>query len=427
MLNSPNKTSNKMEKKLKKNVKRSVRREKRKLSRRYPFLSMLVLVFLIGLLVVERLELINTSSYFETIEYLSQSQTTNVSSTTENRDDFFKQRFENQVQEIPTREVIVDDFEFIFCNVEGFPCLDAWVEFFNQAQESIVCAIQDFNEESLTNVLLEKYEEGIDIKIVFEEDYSHRPFVEAFSGTSIELTDDSLRDSRYQNLMHHKFCIVDKKHSLLGTANPTRFGLQRNDNVIFIVQDNEVLAQELVTEFEEMRGGDFGASKESLEFFNTKYVLKKEGEIVGDFQVYFCPHQRCEDRLVETLQLAQKSIQFATYVLTLESVENLLLDKLEEGVEVTGLVDRRLINAQGSRISELQHNFSIKREMTTATMHHKTFIIDSKYVAFGSLNPTRSGAYFNDENLIIVNSSYVAGLFQDEFRRIDERSEYFKE
>ncbi|MCH8519943.1 MAG: phospholipase D-like domain-containing protein [Nanoarchaeota archaeon] len=427
---------NELKKGLKKEVNRQVRRKKRNIMRRHPLLSILVLLFLIGLLFIERFEIIDTQDYFDKVQERSSTQQSSSNSTinsnensNENldRDAYFRQQFEEKIQEIPQREVIVEEFEFVFCNQEGFPCLDSWVEYFDMAQESIECAIQDLNEEYLVNMLLEKYSQGVEISIIYEEDYSHRPFVEEFRSTSIELIDDSLRNARFQNLMHHKFCVVDRKHSLLGTANPTRFGLQRNDNVIFIVKNNDVLAQELILEFEEMRDAKFGANKEGIEFYNTRYLLQKDDMIIGDFQLYFCPHQRCEDKLIETLNLAQNSIQFATYVLTLDSVENLLLDKLEEGVEIIGLVDRRLINAQGSIISQLQHNFSIKREMTTATMHHKTFIVDSQYVIFGSMNPTRSGVYFNDENMIVVNSSYVAQLFEDEFERIERRSEYFRE
>lgn len=390
------------------------------------YLSIVVAIFLMSLLVVERLDLYSLSSVFDEIQAQNYQNESGSSAFTQRLT--HQERFFERTQQIEPRVVEVNNFTFTFCNQEGFPCSHTWIDFFMMAQNSIVCAIQDFNYDNLTQALLNRYEVGVEIYLLVDESYMHRDFVQQLENTSISIQDDTLRDSRYMNLMHHKFCVVDEVHILTGTANPTRFGLLRNDNVLFTVYNNSYVAQEFMLEFEEMKNNLFGVNKSHIDFINTKYQLIGEDETkLGDFEVYFCPHQRCEDQLLEVLNRANTSIQFATFVLTLDSVEDLLLEKLERGVEITGLVDRRLINAQGSRISELQYNFSIKRESTTATMHHKTFIVDSQYVVFGSMNPTRSGAYFNDEHIIVVNSSYIAGLFQEEFRRIDERSEYFKE
>ena len=48
-------------------------------------------------------------------------------------------------------------------------------------------------------------------------------------------------------------------------------------------------------------------------------------------------------------------------------------------------------------------------------MHHKVCIIDEKIVVTGSFNPTGSGDYRNDENILIIHNEEIAKRFVEEF------------
>ena len=56
-----------------------------------------------------------------------------------------------------------------------------------------------------------------------------------------------------------------------------------------------------------------------------------------------------------------------------------------------------------------------KKDKNKKNMHHKVFIIDNETVITGSYNPTGSGNYRNDENLIIIRNKDIAKGFVEEF------------
>jgi phosphatidylserine/phosphatidylglycerophosphate/cardiolipin synthase-like enzyme len=51
-------------------------------------------------------------------------------------------------------------------------------------------------------------------------------------------------------------------------------------------------------------------------------------------------------------------------------------------------------------------------------MHHKVIIIDDETVVLGSYNFTSSAEAYNDENVLIIHDTEVAGLFVEEFARV---------
>ncbi|MFP4402304.1 MAG: phospholipase D-like domain-containing protein [Candidatus Nanoarchaeia archaeon] len=341
----------------------------------------------------------------------------------ENRGGEFDNEEIVQLREI---EIPSEQISFEFCGDLSYPCFDMFVSTLNASQKSIQCAIQDLNDETLNEVFKSAHDRNVQVEIIMDESYSDRERVEELKEHNISIIDDASRNSgSYTNLMHEKFCVIDSKHSLIGSANPTSFGLKRNENVVMKIENSSDVAQELLEEFNQLKRGDFGGDKLSGNFTTTQYIIingsqNSSQKNLGEFEVVFCPQEECDDKLVNILNSSQKSIYFATFVLTLDAVEEVLLFKSQEDIEVRGLVDSRLINARGSIITNMSRQFEIRKENATPTMHHKLFIVDEEIVIFGSLNPSASGAYYNDENIVILNSTHYARKFVDEFEGLFE-------
>jgi len=51
-------------------------------------------------------------------------------------------------------------------------------------------------------------------------------------------------------------------------------------------------------------------------------------------------------------------------------------------------------------------------------MHNKFCVIDNNKVLTGSMNPTERGSKFNNNNLLIINSKYIAKNYEDEFQEL---------
>lgn len=85
-------------------------------------------------------------------------------------------------------------------------------------------------------------------------------------------------------------------------------------------------------------------------------------------------------------------------------------------------VDVRLdsgCNLAGSKYSSVKtlrdNNVKVKTENRAGKMHMKSIIIDDKYVVVGSMNFTKSGERYNDENVLIIENSKLAAAFKSKF------------
>lgn len=134
----------------------------------------------------------------------------------------------------------------------------------------------------------------------------------------------------------------------------------------------------------------------------------------GDIQVYFCPHQDCNQALVNFLDSAQESIHCAMFEIDLPDVREKLLEK-EQEMEVLVITDN-------DYLYEFNHSF-VKTD-TWGLMHNKFCIIDGKKISSGSMNPTVNGATKNNNNLIFIESEVLASNYEDEFQEM--WSGYFK-
>lgn len=310
-------------------------------------------------------------------------------------------------------ELLKNDIKIVFCPTED--CFKIYEETINLAQDEIVCAFYEFDFLNLSNVLKEKSNQGIKVSIITDSDYFKEVGITNLKNTNVDIFSDIDRGTRYDNYMHHKFCVVDSKFLVIGSANPTENDFLKNNNNVIRV-DSKYLAQNYKAEFYEMRRGSFGYNKHStlmynnltLEFENKSYIISS----------YMCPQDNCEEEVLKILNNSQKTIDFAAFSFTNDNIENILALKSKEGVKVRGVVERRSWSIQGSNASELVKEFFLINDTNKNIMHHKFFIVDEKWVITGSMNPTSAGVNYNDENILIIESEKIASIYSEEFEKL---------
>jgi len=113
----------------------------------------------------------------------------------------------------------------------------------------------------------------------------------------------------------------------------------------------------------------------------------------GSIAVYFCPQDNCQQQLINLINSANKSVRCAFYKLELPEIIKVLKGK---NAEIIMDIDRN----------------------SSALMHNKFCIIDNKAVATGSFNPTEYGDRYNNNNLVIIHSKYLAQNYEDEFNEL---------
>jgi phosphatidylserine/phosphatidylglycerophosphate/cardiolipin synthase-like enzyme len=291
-----------------------------------------------------------------------------------------------------------DDCEFMF------------LDFINSAKEEISCALFDVGLDSVQNKLLEKEKElEGNVKIVTDDNYLHK-------------FDHSFVVSDSWGLMHHKFCVVDGLKVLTGSMNPTNNGAHKNNNNLIIIK-SKLLAQNYLSEFEKMYSGKFKKKEGNSNLVNEQIILEVNKRNIT-IKNYFCPKDNCAYRIKEELKKANKSIHFMTFSFTNDGIANILLLQQLKGVKVEGVMEAR----QVSKYSKFQvlkfQGVNVSKDSNKQNMHHKFFVIDSKTVITGSMNPTGGGDSRNDENVVVIEDEEIAKMYLGEFERLQNRTEF---
>jgi phosphatidylserine/phosphatidylglycerophosphate/cardiolipin synthase-like enzyme len=304
------------------------------------------------------------------------------------------------------RVLIESSLDLYMCPQDD--CLNVVLSFLNTAEESIYCAFYELDQSDISNLLIEKHLGGVNVALVVDDGYLEEQSILGLNKVGVDVMSDLKRGTKYNNYMHHKFCIVDGSKLLLSSANPSENGMFYNNNNILLL-DSVELAKEFGVEFNQLYSGVFGQNK------NQNRNIKGVSFENGTLDVYLCPQDSCELALVDVLDSAREEIFFANFVLTLDSAEEILIEKNYLGVNVSGLIETRMFNSKGSRAKELEKLFPLVRDTNPKTMHHKFFVVDSRYVVTGSMNPSSSGVNYNDEFLIIIDSEEIALQYREEF------------
>ncbi|MBN1502563.1 hypothetical protein JW930_03395 [Candidatus Woesearchaeota archaeon] len=129
----------------------------------------------------------------------------------------------------------------------------------------------------------------------------------------------------------------------------------------------------------------------------TSNVVKEPD---SEIYVYFCPRDMCKERLFDLIDSSDE-IKCAFYDLDLPD----LIIKLKEKNAVVIIED-------SNRLDDFYSGYS------AALMHNKFCIFDNSIVFTGSMNPTERGNYYNNNNILIIRSNYLAQNYIDEFNEL---------
>ena len=231
-----------------------------------------------------------------------------------------KNQTSHNLSNISPEKVINISYENIsitFCNDNNDStqlCLHKFVNFVKKSENELLCALYELDEKVLVETILNK-SNFVNISIIVDDNYYDEEEFIVLKNTTINLQNDSLRQSRYNNYMHEKFCIRDNSSVLFGSANPSINGMYYNDNVIMEV-NSEYISQEFLEEFNQLSINNFGDEKIKNNFSSTIYQIRNysnlDDKLLGEFEILFCPQEDCEMKLVSILNSSTSSIYFAT-------------------------------------------------------------------------------------------------------------------
>lgn len=130
-----------------------------------------------------------------------------------------------------------------------------------------------------------------------------------------------------------------------------------------------------------------------------------------EIAVHFAPHGDCEKAVVAVINKAKRCVYLMAYFFTSPEIVDALTKARKRDVKVSMLTDVRGDDFPGLRALHdvgAEHWVDKKHPI----MHNKVVIADDNVVVTGSYNFTER-AENNAENLLVIRSEMVAGLFSE--------------
>lgn len=279
----------------------------------------------------------------------------------------------------------------------------------NAAKTSIDMAIYNFSLVNVADALIAAHDRGVQVRLVMESEAMENQQPLRLQDAGIPIVGD-----QREGLMHNKFVIIDNQEVWTGSLNLTASGAYNDHNNLVRIRSQR-MAQNYSVEFNEFFvEGLFGPSGRD----NTPYP-----EITIDgipVEVYFSPDDGVSEEVVEEILAAETSIDFMVYSFTSDPIVGAMLERAAAGVEIRGVFDEsQVASNRGNEYDPLKDaGYSVKIDGNRGLLHHKVIIIDGKTVITGSYNFSASAESRNDENLIIIHDSGIAGQFLQEFESI---------
>ena len=222
------------------------------------------------------------------------------------------------------------------------------------------------------------------------------------------------------DLMHHKYVVRDGETVWTGSTNWTDDSWSRQENVIVVVESTE-LAWSFTKNFEELW------SKGIVE--ESGFVEPNPARVDGKrVRAWFTPGfgEALSRRIAKHIRRAKRRVRICSPVLTVAPVLSALCERLDDGLDIAGCVDRPQIEGviyqwgvDGNASwklpllkQALTADFSAKPSTPWAEgslhdfMHAKITVVDD-VVFTGSFNLSRSGEQ-NAENVLEIEDPALA-------------------
>ena len=289
------------------------------------------------------------------------------------------------------------------------PIDQALLRLINSAQRSVDCAFYELQLPAAADALIARHGAGVRVGIVSDSDYADRPAVRRCIAAGIPVVFDER-----PAFMHDKFCVVDGRLVWTGSTNITENCMYRNNNNSVLIDSTE-LAKDFASEFGEMFDAHrFGPDSPKDTPFPE--VALPDGTHV---ECYFAPEDDAGDALVRFAASARERIDFAAFSFTSADLAEAMSVRMQTGVRVRGVFEKRGANAASSKYKWLsEHGAAVQTDTNPANLHDKFLVVDSAAVATGSFNFSRNADERNDENLLIIHDPALARKYVEEVDRL---------
>ncbi|MDG6267238.1 DnaJ domain-containing protein [Glaesserella parasuis] len=145
----------------------------------------------------------------------------------------------------------------------------------SQAESSIYIAVAWLTNRDLFNILVDKAKSGVTVQLLLSNDEINQNSSLDFSHLKIGNSVAYLVGDGKSDLMHNKFCVIDRRVVITGSYNWSYKAEKNNHENIVITTDDFELADQFIAQFKQIRDNYF-AHQEALEFPVAKVIKRLE-------------------------------------------------------------------------------------------------------------------------------------------------------
>ncbi|MBN1880188.1 hypothetical protein JW823_08760 [bacterium] len=308
----------------------------------------------------------------------------------------------------------------------------ALAAFINSANETVAGAFYSIDRSVVADAFIAAATRlGVDnVRIITDANYRGLSGCQRMEDAGLYIIDETCDGWSNDSIqVHNKFCVVDGIKVWTGSYNTTNSGsIYNNNNAVAI--ECEDLAEAYLTEFNEMWGGTSGPHGDCHFSTNKNTVINHHYTCNGvNLDLYFSPTKdefpnTAYDAIMNRIDQTENSIHFCMYTFTQSNLAGKLIQVLNTGLTVRGVMDDLQAQSSYSVYDYIKSNnidVILDDEVSPHgnLLHHKFAVFDYQSpdasVVTGSYNWTLAAQVSNDENTLFIHDQVIAEAYYNEF------------
>ena len=285
----------------------------------------------------------------------------------------------------------------------------------NNAASTIDVATYNFTDTVTSKALIDAVHRGVKVRLVIDEENYNKRVIDDLRDGGVKVI-----SAQSDGLMHAKYIIIDNAIVISGSANMTWASFSQDNNFMVRLESKDA-AKVFTDEFEEMYL-DLIFGEASPKTKAASAIKLSDGTTV---YIRFSPDDGIDDMIEKLISAANDSVYVLAYSFASRDIAERLQAADDEGLDVIVICeDSKAYTDGGGQCGPLaEKGVSVYVDGYSDTlMHEKVIILDNSVVIAGSYNYTRSADKRNDEQVLVIQSPEVAGLFLAEFDKILEEA-----
>jgi HKD family nuclease len=140
--------------------------------------------------------------------------------------------------------------------------------------------------------------------------------------------------------------------------------------------------------------------------------------------LHFAPLDDLEERVLAELDAAKSTLRLAFFNIRLKAVRDLLKKKVQAGLDVHVLLDKKQQDLEYNTMDEelaadgVPFTLIDNQRAQNATMHDKFTVVDGHRVLTGSANYSTTALNVSDEDLLVIDNADLAQRYEEEFTEL---------